>query len=158
MTSLISIRANYLSDPDAVFANACSFERLRGAMRGLATYHGLPERGDMIEGQTYRTDIWFWRLLPVRNHIIKVERLSIADRLIQTSEAHAGVSTWTHQVKVDQLNDHAIWVDQIRIKAGSQTPFVARFARYVYLRRHHAQGATTTESSLTAQRSQAPSG
>ena len=151
MTSLISIRAIYASDPDAAFADARSFESLRRAMRGLATYTGLPESGNMIEGQTYRTDIWFWRLLPVRGHTIKVDQLSVVDRRLLTIESHAGVSIWTHLLIVEKLNDGAVWIDQIRIEAGYQTHLVARFARYVHLRRHRAQGATKVQSSVTTE-------
>ncbi|MEM8970441.1 MAG: hypothetical protein AAGD43_00050 [Pseudomonadota bacterium] len=151
MTSLISIRATYASDPDRTFADARSFERLRDVMRGLAAYDGLPCTGQLVEGKTYCTDIWFWGLFPVRNHTIHVVKVDVAKRHLITSERHAGIRTWTHSLTVESADGETVWLDQIWIDAGFQTALVARYAQYVYVRKHRRQGALTATSMIKRQ-------
>lgn len=152
MACLISIRATYASDPDRTFANALSFERLRDVMHGLAEYNGLPATGKMVEGITYRTDIWFWGVLPVRNHTIHVAKVDVARRHLTTSEMHAGIRTWTHSVTVECANGETAWLDRVLIDAGFQTALVARYARYIYVRKHQRQGALTLRSTINRRR------
>jgi hypothetical protein len=151
MSSVVSICAWYSKDPDEVFETARSFESLRRALRGLVVYEGLPETGEMIEGANYKTDIWFWRLVPVRNHVIQVERVNIADRHILTRETHAGIQSWTHCLMIERAKQYSIWLDRIEIEAGFQPPLVAWFARHVYVQRHRRQHALMVRSRLTGQ-------
>lgn len=147
-TQSITIRASYASDCDALFASALSFESLRNAMAGLAVYDGLPATGVMTEGKQYETDIWFWRILPVRRHVIRVDTVDWVQRYLETHETHAGIKLWRHQTWIEPRGDASVWNDRIDIRAGFQTPFVARFARYVYVRRHHAQKAIGIDSKM----------
>lgn len=148
MSHVITIRARYPGDANEIFARALSFQKLRGAMQGLAVYDGLPKTGKLQEGETYNTDIWFWGLLPVRNHTIHVAQLDPIHRRLETEEKHAGIRCWRHGLSVAPAGEGCLWSDRIEIDAGLSTPLVARFAKHVYTRRHRAQGASDIQSHL----------
>jgi len=145
---ILTVRATYADPADAMFERACDFGELRRAMRGLAAYDGLPTAGQMAQGETYVTDIRFWGLFPVRNHTIRVEQVDPHNRRLLTSEHHAGIRQWRHQVDVAPRAEGTVWVDTLIIDAGRPTPLVARFARHVYLRRHRASRAAHVSSRL----------
>lgn len=146
MQYVVDISAEYPGTPDTVFADARRFDDLRAAMRGLATYEGLPSGSVAREGETYVTDIVFWGLLPVTAHTIVIERVDPGARLMQSRERHRGVSRWDHRITVEPRGSGAIWRDEVMIEAGWQTPFVARFAAYTYRYRHRSRHALAITS------------
>ncbi|MEM9027576.1 MAG: hypothetical protein AAGC70_04330 [Pseudomonadota bacterium] len=147
---MIDIAAGYGADPASAFMRAIQFSEIRAAMAGVAHYDGLPTAGSYAEAETYRTDIRFWGILPVRRHTIYVARLDLENRVLLTHESHKGIRTWHHMVRVSKADEGATWVDQITIDAGWQTPFVTRFAQHVYCRGHRSRGASRLQSSVRA--------
>ncbi|MEM7774358.1 MAG: hypothetical protein AAF732_02025 [Pseudomonadota bacterium] len=145
---MIDITAGYGEVPTSVFKRAIQFSEIRAAMSGVAYYDGLPTTGSYAEAETYRTDIRFWGVLPVRRHTIYVAHLDLENRILLTHESHKGIRVWRHMVCVSEAGDGATWVDQITIDAGWQTPFVARFAQHVYCRGHRSRGASRLQSSV----------
>lgn len=143
MRHRITIEAEYSDAAARVFEQARSFDALREAMRGIATYDGFPDGGLLIAGETYQADIRFWRLFPVRAHTIIVERVDPDAGMLVTRESHAGVRQWDHAITIRPAGSHCLWTDQIDIDAGWQTPAVARFAAYMYRHRHKGRALRT---------------
>ena len=65
-----------------------------------------------------------------------VERLDPAARIIQSREHNASVSQWDHTLSVQPDKGGTIWTDTILIDAPRGAWATARFARFVYKRRH----------------------
>ncbi len=151
MAALVEVTALYDSDPDEVFASALQFDELLDAMSGLAVYEGLPPGTVAEEGKTYTVDVTFWGLIKMKGHVMHVEKLDKANRVLQSRESGNGITRWDHHLSVRPENTCARWVDRIVVEAGWQTPFVARFARFVYTRRHkHRQALEITRQILPA--------
>lgn len=145
---IVEIKAVHPGDPDRVFAEAMQFDELKSAMSGLATYDGLPDGAVAEEGQTYTVDVTLWGWLKNGGHVMHVERLDWEARLIQSREHNASVKRWDHCLTVEPHEQGALWTDRIVIDAGWQTPFTARFARYVYTYRHTHRSALSIEQSI----------
>lgn len=146
MTTEVTVTAYYSKDPDQVFAEAIELSEMQEAMRGLATYEGLPD--DIIrEGETYVVDVTFFGFLKNKGHRMFLERLDIPNRLVQSRESNPQIARWDHTLTVSPDPRGAVWVDRIVIDAGWQTALMARFARYMYTRRHkHRQALHITRS------------
>lgn len=142
---VVEIRAFYGEEPDAVFASALNFAEMEDAMRGLATYSGLPLSGTAHEGDSFSVDVTFWRLFTVRGHHIHVERLDVSSRIIQSRERAPGVARWDHLLSVQPSGAMACWTDRVEIDAGWKTWLVARFAAFTYARRHRFRRAIKIE-------------
>ena len=151
MAARVEVTALYDADPDATFAAALNFDELMEAMSGLAVYEGLDPGTVAEEGKTYRVDVTFWGLLKMTGHTMFVEKLDVPNRELQSREGGNGIERWDHNLSVHPENGKARWVDRIDIEAGWQTPFVARFARFVYTRRHkHRKALDITRRITTA--------
>ena len=148
----ITIEARYPRDADTVFAEALNFAELREAMRGLATYDGLPE-GEVTEGMTAVVDITLFGIVRNSGHTMHVERLDRAARVIQSREHNRTVSRWDHTLSVQPLPGSngevgCLWTDRVVIDAPRGAWATALFARYVYARRHRHRGALSIAKSL----------
>ena len=148
----ITIEARYPRDADTVFAEALNFAELREAMRGLATYDGLPE-GEVTEGMTAVVDITLFGIVRNPGHTMHVERLDRAARVIQSREHNRSVSRWDHRLSVQPLpgangGDGCLWTDRVVIDAPRFAWGTALFARYVYARRHRHRGALSISKAM----------
>ncbi|MCK8485192.1 hypothetical protein MUY21_14190 [Aliiroseovarius sp. S2029] len=147
MTYRITVTATYPRDADAVFAEACQFAELVQAMRGIATYDGLPA-GAAQQGKTYVVDVTLFGLIRNPGHTMFVERLDHQARLIQSREHNASVRRWDHELSVQPDGAGAVWTDTVEIDAPRAAWFTAQFARFVYTRRHKKRKATTLVSRI----------
>ncbi|MGB0797851.1 MAG: hypothetical protein ACPGRD_00850 [Planktomarina sp.] len=138
----ITVTATYPNDADTVFGHAIRFSELADAMRGLATYEGLPQ-APAQQGQTYVVDVTFWKLLKIKGHHIFVETLDFGKRVIQSREHNPNVKHWDHNLSVQPDVDGCTWTDAVVIDAGWQTWVTSRFAAFMYKRRHKLRNATT---------------
>ena len=141
MAKCVEIVALYDADPDVLFASALSFSEMTDAMAGLATYDGLPESGTVNQGDIITVDVTFWGIFKQKGHRMMIERLDPANRIIQSRETSAAAKQWDHHLSIQPDAGLARWTDTIVIDAGWQTPIVARFARYMYARRHRHRKA-----------------
>lgn len=136
----VVITARHAGNADDIFDSALHFDELEAAMAGFAVYEGLP-REKAREGATYVTDVTFWGLIKIKGHTMHVEKVDVAGRIIQSREHGGSIKRWDHTLSVQPDGKDAVWTDSVVIDAGWQTPFAARFAAYVYTRRHRHRGA-----------------
>jgi hypothetical protein len=146
----VIIEAHYDADADAVFASALRFSEMAEAMSGLAVYAGLPADGTTREGDTICVDVTFWGWFRQKGHRMFIERLDPAARVIQSRETGNGIRRWDHNLSVQPDGAGSCWTDTVVIDAGWRTSVVARFARFVYLRRHRYRKAMSISHRMEA--------
>ncbi|WP_299412491.1 hypothetical protein [uncultured Sulfitobacter sp.] len=150
MPYAVTLRAVYPRDPDTVFAEALHFGEMKQAMAKIAIYEGLPD-GEVAAGERFTVDVLMWGFLRTKNHVMYVESLDCAARVLQSREHNPSVARWDHTLSLDPHPQGALWTDHIVLEAGWQTPFVARFCRYVYSHRHRTRGALSLTREIIRQ-------
>jgi hypothetical protein len=91
------------------------------------------------EGTTVRLRTYAFRVLPLGDHAIHVERVDPSHREIQTREHSRLIRRWDHRIRVRPTPDgHTLYSDEIDIDAGLLTPLVWLFAQGLY--RHRQRG------------------
>ncbi len=151
MAKRVIVNAYYHGDADEIFASAQNFEELKDAMKGFARYEGIEDK-PAKEGQTYTVDVTFWGFYTVRGHVIHLETLNQEERWMQSREHSPQIKRWDHHLSVHPDGDRVRWADSIIIDAGWQTFGAARFAAFVYQRRHrHRQALEITTRFETAE-------
>lgn len=148
MATVVEVVAYYDADADRVFQSALHFSEMTTAMAGIATYSGLPADDTAHEGDTIIVDVTFWGVFKQRSHRIFIERLDPEARIIQSRESGNGISRWDHALSVQPDGAMACWTDRVVIDASWRTPIVARFAAFIYKRRHQHRKAVVLSSRL----------
>jgi hypothetical protein len=133
---IVEITAHYDANPDALFRSALRFSEMTDAMAGMATYSGLPANDTACEGDAIIVDVTFWGVFKQKGHKMYIERLNPEQRVIQSRESGSGIKRWDHNLSVQPDGALTVWRDVIVIDAGWRTPLLARFAAFVYARRH----------------------
>ncbi len=140
MIYTVIVEAHYPSDADETFSEALDVSEMEEAMRGLAVYHGLPQR-DIVEGETLVVDVTMLKLFTTKNHVMHVERLDRDARIIQSREHNSGIRRWDHLLSIQPTAAGCVWRDTVVLDAGFGTFLAARFCRFVYARRHRMRKA-----------------
>jgi hypothetical protein len=144
MVTEVLITAHYPDDADPVFAQALHLAELKDAMSGIATYDGLPDRA-IVEGDEFKVDVTLWGILKNKGHVMRVETLDFPARILQSREHNPNVKRWDHTLSVQPSGKGCVWTDRVIIDAGWNTFGTARFAKYVYSKRHkHRQALSVT--------------
>jgi hypothetical protein len=136
MAIIVEITAHYDADPDSLFRSALRFSEMADAMAGMATYAGFPASDTACEGDTIIVDVTFWGVFKQKGHRMFVERLDPDQRIVQSRESGNGIKRWDHELSIQPDGTLAVWRDVIVIDAGWRTPLMARFAAFIYARRH----------------------
>jgi hypothetical protein len=148
MAMTVEITAYYDADPDALFRSALYFSEMAEAMSGVATYSGLPTSDTACEGDTIIVDVTFWGVFKQKGHTMFVERLDPAERVIQSRELGNRIRRWDHSLSGQPDGALAMWKDVVVIDTGWRTPIIARFAAFVYARRHRHRKAISLKRRL----------
>ena len=141
MEITVEVTARYKSDADTMFQSALRFSEMTDAMAGIATYSGLPANDTACEGETIVVDVTFWGLFKQKGHTMFIEKLDPVARIIQSRESGNGIKRWDHTLSVHPDGAMTCWTDTVVIEAGWRTPIIARFAAFLYLRRHRHRRA-----------------
>jgi hypothetical protein len=149
MAITVEITAYYDADPDVLFRSALRFSEMTKAMAGIATYSGLPASDTACEGDTIIVDVTFWGVFKQKGHTMFIERLDPAERVIQSRESGNGIRRWDHNLSVQPDGASAIWKDIVVIDADWRTQIIARFAAFIYARRHRHRKAISLKRRLS---------
>ena len=147
MPHAVTLCAVYPRDPDTVFAEALHLGEMKQAMAAIARYDGLPD-GKVSAGDSFTVDVLMWGFLRTKNHVMQVESIDHTARILQSREHNPSVARWDHTLSLDPHPKGARWTDYIVLDAGWQTPFVARFCRYVYSHRHRTRNALSVNCEI----------
>lgn len=145
MTREVIVTAQYPRNADEVFAEAMHLEELVEAMRGIATYDGLP-RGEVYQGQRITVDVTLFKLVKNKNHEMYVETLDREARVLQSREHNPSVARWDHTLSIQPSGKGCVWTDRVIIEADRGEWFTAKFAAFVYTKRHKHRGAAQLET------------
>ena len=148
MTRIVRITAHHAGDADEVFQPALQFSEMAEAMAGLATYSGLPASDTAHEGDRIVVDVTFQGFFTVSGHTMLIERLDKGQRIIQSREHGKGIARWDHTLSIQPAAHGCVWTDTVIINAGWRTPFVARFAAWMYARRHRRRKALSVRREI----------
>ena len=146
MARTVEVTATYKGNADRIFASALRFSEMAEAMKGLASYAGLPASDTAAEGDTIVVDVTILGLFTQKGHRIHIERIDPQGRIIQSRESGNGIRRWDHTLSVQPLGDSVLWTDTIVVDAGLRTALMARFAALMYKRRHRVRKALTVSS------------
>lgn len=147
MIYTILVEATYDADADDTFQAALVPSEMQDAMKGLATYKGMPE-GPIAQGDTFHVTVTFLGAVGML-HEMHVERLDPVSRTIQSRESNAMVQRWDHTLRINPTASGCVWRDTIVLDAGRMTPLSARMCRYVYARRHRKRRALGIRTLIT---------
>ena len=150
MPHAVTLRAVYPQDPDTIFAECLHLGEMKQAMSAIARYDGLPD-DEVKAGDTYTVDVVMWGFLRTKNHVMHVESLDRDARVLQSREHNPSVARWDHTLTLEPHPEGALWTDHIILDARWQTPFTARFCRYVYSHRHRVRGALSLTRTIVKQ-------
>ena len=143
--------ATYKANARDTFLAAMDMRELAEAMSGIAHYEGLPER-PLEQGDTCVVDITTFKVFKTKGYEMFMEYLDKEACVLQSREKGGPIQMWDHHLSIRQEGEMAIWVDDVTINVGLITPVMARFAAYMYRRRHKFRKAlniTTQIESLT---------
>ncbi len=143
----VKIETWYLRDADTVFAESLHPDEFVEAMRGLATYEGSPE-GEVVEGMTCVVDGTRFGFLKNPGHTMFVEKLDRSARVLQSRDHNCSVARRDHALSIPPEGQGCLWTDRVVIDAERGAWATARFARYVYARRHRHRRALSITKSL----------
>jgi hypothetical protein len=149
MPKRVITTATYSADARDTFQAALDPQELQEAMKGIAVYDGLPDH-PMREGDTYHADVTTFRFSKIKGYELHLERVDKDALIMQSREKGGAIKRWDHHLSVLQDGELAVWTDDVVIDAGLLTPIIARFAAFMYRRRHISRSALSIESEVRA--------
>ena len=142
-------KASYIGDAKVIFEAALDWNELKDAMQGFARYDGLPGQS-CIQGETYSVDVTIWNIIKTQGYEIFIARIDKDACIMESREKGGSIRQWKHRLSVNQIGEHAVWADDVIIDAGPMTWFMARFAAYMYRRRHRRRKALHISTEVTS--------
>lgn len=147
MAARLIVEATYPTPAQDLFASAISFVDMKAAMKGLASYRGLPD-GDAEDGATYRVQMTVWGWMKSDGHTIWVEELNFKDLFIQSRESNPAVARWDHRLSITAIDGATLWRDEVVVDAGWRTAGAVRLARHVYTHRHRTRASLSLRARI----------
>lgn len=135
----VSLSHDYPLTAAELFARVIRYDELTEAMRGIATYAGLPE-GEAQVAQKFTVNVKLQGWLPTPPWTIEVIRRDDAAHVLASIEYGGPVKRWAHMIEiVDKPGGGCTMRDTIDIDAGLLTGFYVGQARGMYEARHAAR-------------------
>lgn len=131
----IELIHHYDAPARAVWEVAIDYDCLSEVMDGLVTFEGLPT-GRVEAGQSITVMVSLFGRLPAQPYQMEVMEFDNDNMVLTSSERGAGVKSWQHTLRVSATQTGSQLCDKIEIDAGWATWIFARWARYIYRKRH----------------------
>ena len=135
MAHTVSMTHTYNAPVDAVWRVATDWASFSEAMKGLATFHGLPTE-PIATGQKIQVAVSLFGFMPKMPWVMEIAECDPQAGVLQSHEHGGVVRRWDHRLTVEPSNEGAILRDEIIIDAGALTFLYATWARFMYARRH----------------------
>ncbi len=136
MAKPVKISHDYDAPPAAVWHVATDFACFAEAMKGVATFEGMPAEGSLKAGDVFDVKVRLFGWMPPMDYHMELVEWRAADHMFRSVESGGSIRRWEHVLTVTPLAGGARLTDQITIDAGFATPLMRLWARYVYTRRH----------------------
>jgi hypothetical protein len=93
--------------------------------------HGMPAIWD--QGESARLRLYLFRMVPLGEHDIHIERVNHEHYEIQSREHGRLAQVWDHYIKIEPHGaDETLYTDEVVIYAGAITSIAAWFAKFFY--------------------------
>jgi ligand-binding SRPBCC domain-containing protein len=134
----VHLKHDYPLTPAALFSRVVRYDELADAMRGIATYEGLPE-GEARVGQVFTVKVRLLGWLPTPPWTISVIQRDDAAHVLRSVECGGPAKSWRHKIQIVDGPGGAIMHDTVEIDAGLLTGFYTGQAQSMYRARHAAR-------------------
>lgn len=134
----VRLAHDYPLDAAVLFARIVRYDELTDAMRGLATYEGMPD-GEARVGQVFTVRVKLRGWLPTPPWTIEVIRRDDAAYVLASIEHGGPVKRWAHTIEIADAPGGCTMRDTIDIDAGLFTSFYVGQANAMYRARHAAR-------------------
>jgi len=131
----IELIHHYDAPARAVWEVAIDYDCLSEVMEGLVTFEGLP-KGRFTAGQSVTVIVSLFGRLPAQPYQMDIVEFDTENMVLTSAEQGAGVKSWRHTWRVHATPTGSQLSDKIEIDAGWATWLFAKWARYIYRRRH----------------------
>lgn len=131
----VILEHEYAAQAEDVWKLAIDLDALKEVMGGIVAFEGLPS-GHVYSGQTLNVRVSLFGKLPSQPYFMEVLECNHDAMILRSSEKGAGVKSWNHTLTVEQLSEGSKLRDVIEIDAGLLTWVFARWARFLYSKRH----------------------
>lgn len=135
MTARVTLTHEYPYPSDLVWFVATDLEHLETVMKGLISFRGLPE-GQIYERQHINVYVSLFGFFPYQPYEMTVLECDHDTRRFVSSEKGAGVKSWRHTLQITPTPNGCRIDETIEIDAGRLTSLFARWARFLYQKRH----------------------
>lgn len=136
MAKPVVISHDYQASPAAVWHVATDFACFAEAMKGIATFEGMPTEGHLESGDVFEVKVRLFGWMPPMDYRMELAELDPNGHKFRSVESGGSIRRWEHVLTVTPLEDGARLTDHVTIDAGFSTPLMRLWARYVYTRRH----------------------
>ena len=136
MPRTITVELHYDAPAEMVWNINTSFETFERLMAGLVRFEGLPNSGQIYQGQVLDIHVSLLGKLPPTPFRIDVLECDHDAMRFCSSEQGAGVKTWLHTSQVRPKGDGCVLTDSVVIDAGWKTWAVCQWAKFIYRKRH----------------------
>jgi hypothetical protein len=136
MARTVILHHDYPYPPRNVWTIATDFACFAEAMKGVATFEGMPETGRLSADQSFDVKVRLFGKMPPMDYHMKLVHFD-DDAMTFTSLEHGGaIKRWSHTLIVTASPDGARLTDRIEIDAGFLTFLMTLWAKFVYSKRH----------------------
>ncbi len=136
MTKPVVVTHHYDAPPEAVWHIATDFRSFAEAMKGIATFEGMPEDGKVAAGQTFDVKVRLFGWMPPMDYHMTVVACDDEAHTFQSAEHGGSIRSWEHHLSITPNATGSTLTDRIFIDAGLSTWAMRLWARFVYRRRH----------------------
>lgn len=136
MAKTVTLHHDYDADPRDVWAVATDFASFAEAMKGVATFDGMPTEGRLAAGDVFDVKVRLFGWFPPMDYHMELVNFDDAVMTFTSVEHGGSIKRWAHTLTVTRSENGARLSDQVEIDAGLTTRLMVLWARFVYRKRH----------------------
>ncbi|MEL6838958.1 MAG: SRPBCC family protein [Pseudomonadota bacterium] len=136
MSQPVIITHDYAASPADVWHVATDFACFAEAMKGVATFEGMPQTGALSAGDVFDVKVRLFGWLPPMDYHMQLAEFDPERHRFRSIESGGAIREWEHVLTVIPVDGGARLTDTVTIDAGLSTRLMRLWARFVYRRRH----------------------
>lgn len=136
MSQPVVVTHDYAATPEMVWHVATDFACFAEAMKGVATFEGMPETGTLAGGDVFDVKVRLFGWMPPMDYRMELAAFDPVGHSFRSVESGGSIRRWEHVLTVAPTKTGARLTDTITIDAGAMTPLMRLWAKFVYRRRH----------------------